>query len=643
MEFYTSTFTINNSMISTTISKFDLGGNLKWQFDLPDSIIVNDIQAFDQNAIFIVGQTLFQNGGKSIVGKIIDLGNSYNIAWLNYYDLFYTFSNGEVLNIADRYFNILKQGNSLFVHGSAFIPNSAPQESTMVLELDDSGNVINNYRYYYDRNFNVDPHIWRGFKLNKNNGFMIFGQNNDSGNDGSFIYTNTSSAIPTILIPQVNYFNDGYDIDGTKLLLIGENVIGIYNMDGTISCMKEFGLLQGLRNLFGPFITYNGQEIFYADGFRTVNDTIEEYLVQFHLNNDCIDLDWTKKLILPNLAANNRIGEFSINKINEFIYLGDRAQDDQLDDVILLCIDSTSCYLENINEVLNDKFITVSTIEFVSANYLSPDQLPIQATSSRAYNCIPVDPCGLNNPCDVDTISPICNTQNITVSLDENGQANITPEMIDTGSSDECGPVNLELDITSFTCQDIGVNTVTLTATDSYGNTSQCTSDVTVQDNNQYCDPTCIFSCTEECSTNVVNLSTGIDATTEVFLNIGDYDANWKLISSPDAGIQVPRPAFVLNPNSVWAQLQGSQYISAYPNASNNATNIFDGTYYEFEKCFCVCEDSSEVTIDLKAYVDNNLEILLFDGDGSQILSLLNITDQTTGALLETQIQLTRR
>ncbi|NVJ46520.1 MAG: HYR domain-containing protein, partial [Cytophagia bacterium] len=65
-----------------------------------------------------------------------------------------------------------------------------------------------------------------------------------------------------------------------------------------------------------------------------------------------------------------------------------------------------------------------------------------------------------------DNIAPTAITQNITVYLDENGNASITPDQINNGSFDNCEVENLTLDIDSFTCDDLGENTVTLTAWD---------------------------------------------------------------------------------------------------------------------------------------------------------------------------------
>ncbi|RKS21851.1 gliding motility-associated-like protein [Flavobacterium endophyticum] len=82
----------------------------------------------------------------------------------------------------------------------------------------------------------------------------------------------------------------------------------------------------------------------------------------------------------------------------------------------------------------------------------------------------------------VDQIAPTVITQNITVQLDANGQAVITPAQINNGSSDNCSGVIYTLDISDFTCTNVGANTVTLTATDASGNVSSNTAIVTVQD-----------------------------------------------------------------------------------------------------------------------------------------------------------------
>ncbi len=83
-----------------------------------------------------------------------------------------------------------------------------------------------------------------------------------------------------------------------------------------------------------------------------------------------------------------------------------------------------------------------------------------------------------------DNIAPQIICQNLTVSLDANGQANITPAMVNNGSFDACtalDPASLTLDRTMFDIADVGQTIpVTLTGADNSGNSSSCTAMITI-------------------------------------------------------------------------------------------------------------------------------------------------------------------
>jgi gliding motility-associated-like protein len=83
----------------------------------------------------------------------------------------------------------------------------------------------------------------------------------------------------------------------------------------------------------------------------------------------------------------------------------------------------------------------------------------------------------------VDNTPPTVVTQDVTVALDASGNATITATQINNGSSDNGGIASMSLDVSSFTCSNIGANTVTLTVTDNHGNSNTGTATVTVQDN----------------------------------------------------------------------------------------------------------------------------------------------------------------
>ena len=83
----------------------------------------------------------------------------------------------------------------------------------------------------------------------------------------------------------------------------------------------------------------------------------------------------------------------------------------------------------------------------------------------------------------VDTVAPTAScSAPFTIQLDETGTASITVDDINNGSSDNCEITSLSINKTDFNCDDLGENTVTLTVTDTSGNTSTCTTIVTVED-----------------------------------------------------------------------------------------------------------------------------------------------------------------
>lgn len=71
-----------------------------------------------------------------------------------------------------------------------------------------------------------------------------------------------------------------------------------------------------------------------------------------------------------------------------------------------------------------------------------------------------------------DTIAPIINSQNLVLYLDTDGELVVTPSMFNNGTTDNSLIYTLELSDEFFTCNDLGVNTLDLTATDNYNNST---------------------------------------------------------------------------------------------------------------------------------------------------------------------------
>jgi hypothetical protein len=83
---------------------------------------------------------------------------------------------------------------------------------------------------------------------------------------------------------------------------------------------------------------------------------------------------------------------------------------------------------------------------------------------------------------DEDITPPVARCKDITIYLNDVGEASITADDIDNGSTDESGIASREVSPSDFGCSDIGPNEVILSVTDTSGNSAQCTSTVTVLD-----------------------------------------------------------------------------------------------------------------------------------------------------------------
>ncbi|RXP52397.1 T9SS C-terminal target domain-containing protein, partial [Lutibacter sp. HS1-25] len=154
-----------------------------------------------------------------------------------------------------------------------------------------------------------------------------------------------------------------------------------------------------------------------------------------------------------------------------------------------------------------------------------------------------------------DNVLPQALAKDITVQLDEFGNASITASDIDNGSNDACGILSLEAD-NSFDCSNVGPNTVTLTVTDNNNNVSTTTAVITVEDNvlpvitcvensSRYIDPYQTYytvsqtefnaSATDACGIASLTYVGGLTSTSGtsmdgVQLDLGDNTIVWKAV-----------------------------------------------------------------------------------------------------------------
>ena len=108
---------------------------------------------------------------------------------------------------------------------------------------------------------------------------------------------------------------------------------------------------------------------------------------------------------------------------------------------------------------------------------------------------------------------PIAVCKDVILDLDASGKAELDPSDVDDGSSDPDGdPITLSLDKTSFTCGELGPQTVTLTVTDDKEASSDCSATVTVRDvTDPVPDAATLPAVTGECSATISSSPTATD------------------------------------------------------------------------------------------------------------------------------------
>ena len=145
----------------------------------------------------------------------------------------------------------------------------------------------------------------------------------------------------------------------------------------------------------------------------------------------------------------------------------------------------------NCNFVLSDYTSTIAGDDCDSDVQVSQSPLPgtVLPLGLTVVTLTATDNCG-NESDDTfnvvveDNTNPVAICQDITVQLDASGNATIVAADVDNSSFDNCSVASLSIDVSTFTCADLGSdNQVVLTVTDGSGNTATCIANVIVEDN----------------------------------------------------------------------------------------------------------------------------------------------------------------
>lgn len=121
---------------------------------------------------------------------------------------------------------------------------------------------------------------------------------------------------------------------------------------------------------------------------------------------------------------------------------------------------------------------------------VTPDTFDCTDAGSNTVTLTVTDDNGNTSSCEgtvivEDNVAPICNTRDVTVSLEDDGSLLINAFLVNDGSADGCdgGPLqSISVSPFNFDCDDLGENIVVLTVIDMQGNSSTCESTVTIED-----------------------------------------------------------------------------------------------------------------------------------------------------------------
>ena len=236
-----------------------------------------------------------------------------------------------------------------------------------------------------------------------------------------------------------------------------------------------------------------------------------------------------------------------------------------------------------------------------------------------------------------DTIRPTVLTNNPTVYLDASGAASITTTDINNSSFDNCGISSLSLDITSFNCNDVGANTVTLTATDVYSNVDSATAVVTVLDtirptvltNNLtvYLDSSGTASIStadidgssfDNCSITSYNLSDSTFDCNEtgsntIWLRITDRYGNIDSATAIITVVDTITPTVLTNNLTVYLDASGAASITTTDIDSNSFDNCSIGLSLDITRFDCTNVGANTVTLtatDVYSNIDSGTAVV---------------------------------
>ena len=244
-----------------------------------------------------------------------------------------------------------------------------------------------------------------------------------------------------------------------------------------------------------------------------------------------------------------------------------------------------------LRQMVSPKNFNCTKVGFNTVTYTVTDVLEFSATCTATVTV-------------EDNVPPVANCQDATVLLDANGNGTLAETAINSGSTDACGLANVAVSPTSFTCADLGDQSVTLEVTDNNGNSSTCTAIAKVEDNEPpvaIClDPTVYFNGEDEITIAAVEVFDEANSTDNCS-SVHLLDISPTSVTCDQLGTTVPVMVSIAdgvgNPNDCIANMTVAGFPCGWSfdpngiNCPNGSTASFDPATETFRMTSESCYD----------------------------------------------------
>jgi len=323
--------------------------------------------------------------------------------------------------------------------------------------------------------------------------------------DSSIFILDVRTVAPVVVAPvsPITLFNDpdtcGAVAAATDLMITATDG---FDNDGIVYSWKR-KTISGVQLLAADGLESNNDASLFADSLFQIEAFFpvgqHEVTYFFQDTSACSTLDSIKLTLIVQDTSGGMItydpfgsDDTLVNNVNVLTTFADPGEcSDQLNFDEPISADFTNCGLMtgSTNTIIERKLVSSPNPNIFSSIFGAPNGGSIDRdfpVGETIFRYIFTDSIGNSDSISfnitvLDTLAPQITCRNITITLDRDGVDTISPSVLIASMTDNCLPLDtFFISQDTFSCADIGVKNVTVTARDASGNTTTCVAQVTV-------------------------------------------------------------------------------------------------------------------------------------------------------------------